>query len=411
MSKSVSDEYSEPIAWQLPIEQIPDKFWDVIIIGAGPAGSTAAYHVSRTGFKVLLIDMARFPRQKICGDCMITDVEPNLSGMGLLQTIRRAGKELSGISIYSPSRHSFLIPGNFVTLKRPVLDCILARSAVDAGAMFAVGHVEDLKVEADESVSAGIKGQSDRIRGKIGILATGAHISLARKLGIVTRVKPSAIAMRSYIKASTNLDSLILCYERNILPGYGWIVPLGNDEYNLGCGYFLENNHQRNMRTCFADFVTSFPPAKELMNGAEVLAPPRSGAIRCGLSGTEPLYRNSIVLAGETIGTTFPLTGEGIGQAMTTGVIAAAVVSETLLKNDRGQLEQYPALLKSQLRPRHDGFLHAQKWVSRPWVNDFMARRVKKSKFLRDACAEFIYNSENSHKVYSLKAILKSYMM
>jgi geranylgeranyl reductase family protein len=410
MSDSTRDEYTDSVDWQLPIEGMTDRTWDVLIIGAGPAGSTAAYHLSRKGYEVLLVDMAHFPRRKVCGDCMITDVEPNLAGMDLLETVRRVGRELAGLKIYSPSRHSFLVRGRFLTLKRPILDTILARNAVDAGATFTTGQVVDLRVEEDESVSAGTKRQTGRVRARLGILATGARISLARKLGVVTREKPSALAMRCYIRSSKDLSSLILCYERDILPGYGWIVPLGNNEYNLGCGYFLNNSHRRNMRKCFDEFISSFPPARELMSGAEILAPPRSGAIRCGLSGTEPIYRNSIILAGETIGTTFPLSGEGIGQAMTTGVIAAAVVSEALLKNDREQLRQYPMLLESKLGPRHKGFQHAQKWVSRPWINNFMARRMTKSQYLRDACADFIYNSENSHKVYSLGAVLKSFV-
>lgn len=409
MSESINFDYTQPVSWQKPAHDIDDKLWDVLIVGAGPAGSTAAFHLSRKGYRVLMLDMAHFPRQKICGDCMITDVEPNLSGLGLLDKVRGAGKEVSGICIYSPSRHNFTVSGNFVTLKRPVLDCLIARAAVDAGTTFSIGHVRELKVESDGSVTAGLKGGKAPIHAKLGIVATGAHIGLARKLGVVGSVKPSAIAMRCYIKSSHKLKNLILCYERGLSPGYGWVVPLGDGEFNIGCGYFLENNHRRSMQECFDDFITGFPPVRELTEGSKVLVAPRSGAIRCGLDGVRPLYRNSVVLIGETIGTTFPLTGEGIGQAMSTGVIAAAAVGEALAKNDRRQLEQYPATLNAKLRPRHDGFRHAQKWVSRPWVTDFMVRRVKKSKYLQDACTDFISNGADPRRVYSLGSVLKSY--
>ncbi len=401
--------YYQPVEWQVPIESVPDRIWDVIVIGAGPAGSSAAFHLARKGSKVLMVDMARFPREKVCGDCMISDIEPNLRAMSLSDEARSRGTVLRKVSVYSPSQHSFTIPGQFLTLKRPILDSILARRAVEVGATFAAGQAVDIAVKDDETVAVRFKASGRTVRAQIGILSTGAHIGLAKKLGAVISEKPSAVALRCYIKSSERLEHLVLYYFRDILPGYGWIVPLGNDEYNLGCGCYLPATRRRTVREYFEAFVSGFRPAQRLMSSGQVISPPRGGVIRCGLRGVHSVHRGSVVLSGETVGTTFSLTGEGIGQAMSAGAIAAACVGEVLSTGDRRRLEQYPSMLEAKLRPRHRGFDHAQRWVSHRWLADFTAWRIGRSRYLQDACTEFVANSENPRRVYSMKALLRSF--
>jgi geranylgeranyl reductase family protein len=411
MQLSMFRDNARPVDWQLSLSELIDQLWDVLVIGAGPAGSTAAFHLSRKGYRVVMLDMGRFPREKVCGDCLITDVDANLASLGLRELIGGSGMELRGITIFSPSRSSFTVRGSFVTLRRPVLDSILAHNAVQAGASFALGQVTSLTTNRDETVTAVCRGKNDLIRAKIAILATGTHIGLARRLGLVVSDKPSAIAMRCYVTSSHKLDRLVLSYERRILPGYGWLVPLGDGKYNVGCGYFLQPGRKMGLRDCFEAFIGEFPLARQLMQRARIVSPPRSGALRCGLQGAHPVFGRSIIAVGETIGTTFPLTGEGVGQAMMTGAMAAAVISEALKTGNRDELKEYLTQLESALRPRHSGFLHARRWVSRSWLNNFMGWRVRRSKYLQQACANFLANSSDPRQVYSLRAVLKSFLM
>jgi len=340
---------------------------------------------------------------------MITDVDTNLDRLGIREVVRRAGCEINGVSIHSPSGVSFDVPGRFVTLKRPQLDSLVARHAVDAGAVFVKGHVSHAVINDDESVSVEFRGLDRPINTGLAIVATGTSVGFIRRVTAKKPPRPSALAMRRYVRSKCRFDTLLLSYSREILPGYRWIVPLGNGEYNIGCGRFLSEGDKVDIRAHFDRFVTDFDPARELMRSGEFISPPRSAVLRCGLEGAEPLIRRSILNTGEAIGTTFFLTGEGIGQAMTTGWLAARAAERALSNGDREHLRDYALQIESEIRPRHDGFRSAQKWMSRPWLNNLLARRMNRSVFLRDVCADFINNSGDPRGLYSLKAILKSF--
>ena len=134
---------------QRSIDAIPKKVWDVIIVGAGPAGSIAAIHLASHGHQVLLLEKHRFPREKVCGDGLIADSQKCLQRVGLLKKVSAAGHTMDMVTVFSPSRISFSISGQCVTLRRIVLDALLAQEAVRMGAMFGHGNVGDVRVGDD----------------------------------------------------------------------------------------------------------------------------------------------------------------------------------------------------------------------------------------------------------------------
>jgi len=374
--------------WQLKIGSNKDYMWDVIIVGAGPSGSIAAIYLASYGHRVLLIDKQRFPREKVCGDGLITDAIQCLKRVELLQKVRQMAHLIQTSSVFSPSRIEIEMPGDYLTLRRCRLDSLIARKAVSCGALFCQGTVNNVSVESNGSIACSILGCDKVYRARVGVIAEGACVDLAKKLRMVTQKKASAKALRCYVRSSFELNRMILSYDRSIIPGYAWIFPMGNDEYNVGCGIFYRGQKKnKNIREKFSLFTTEFPLAQKLMQHGKTISPLRGARLRCGLKGTRAVGEGNLLAIGETIGTTFPFTGEGIGTAMESGELAAAVIHEALDSGDFNRLQEFPIRLEKELKPRYKGYNIAENWLSKAWLSDFLALRARKSKFLRDSLA------------------------
>jgi geranylgeranyl reductase family protein len=382
--------------------------WDAVIVGAGPAGATAAIQLGRCGHRVLLLDRDRFPRDKVCGDALIPDAWRCLERLDLLENVRRAAREVSGASVFSPSRRRVDIDGAFLTLKRIDFDAILVDEAVRSGAVLRQAHVERVSPSQGAAVTVTCREQAT-ISARLALLATGADVLLPSRLGVVTRSEPTAIALRCYVRSPARVDRLIISYDRAIIPGYAWIFPLADGEYNIGCGVFFDGPQSRvNLRRLLRAFMDSFPAARDIMNAAVAATPPKGARLRCGLTGTHPRPAANVLVIGEAAGTTFPFTGEGIGKAMETGIIAAEVGGRALETGDTDALDEYDCRLRDELKPRYRGYEVAQRWLSVPWLNDFVASRATKSRFLQNALTGILNETANPSVVCSISGVLRS---
>ncbi|NOY89001.1 MAG: geranylgeranyl reductase family protein [FCB group bacterium] len=397
-------------SWQDIGQQTSRRIWDVVIVGAGPAGAMAAISLAKEGHRVLLVDRAVFPRDKVCGDSIIDTAGAYIEKIGLSERFQELSKQLAGIRVFSPSGVEFTIYVKYFTIKRKIFDALLVQKAIENKVTFAQGQIVAVDENDDDTLSFFSRHSSLIVKARFGIIATGANIGLARKLKAVTTLKPDAIAMRCYAKSSLIIDHIILSYDKHIIPGYGWIIPLGNNEYNLGCGIYFQNKSSFNLQEQFRFFITHFPLAKELLKKGEIITPLRGAALRCGLRGVKTNINNKILLTGETIGATFPFSGEGIVPALETGEMAASAVHQYLTTGNRRFLDNYTFAINSQLKPKYKGFEIAQKWVSYSWLSNFMAYRIKKSKYLRNVCAACIAKKADPREVYSLKGILNSFI-
>jgi menaquinone-9 beta-reductase len=393
------------------LENAADKIWDVVIVGAGPAGSTAAIHLAAKGYRILLLDKDDFPRDKVCGDGLIPDTIAALKRADLYKQVQALGFETSMGTVYSPSRIAFDVPGQFITLKRILLDDLILKKALSSGAQFCKCRVTNIAVLADGNVSVSLADTRESVRARIVFIATGANIELPAKLRLVNSANPSAVALRCYVRSSAALDRLFISYDRSITPGYAWIFPLGNGEFNIGCGIAYRGNKslRTNLREVFRHFVENFPLAAEIMQCAESRLPLKGAMLRCGLQGTHAKGPGSILVLGESIGTTFPFTGEGIGKAMETGELAAEVADEALESRDMQHLRTFPERLDKDLRHKFLGYKIAEDWFSKPWLNDFVARRISRSRFLQESIAGLANESVDPRKIFSMRSILQSF--
>lgn len=395
---------------QLLPQDIPRDFWDVIVIGAGPAGSICGLWLARSGHRVLLLDKYRFPRHKACGDLIIPDAIAELEQAGLWDAVRERGKSMDTIRIFSPSRIDFGVDGRYLGMKRYDFDHMLFTAAIESGAVTAEGDV--FKVESlPEKVRVHLNGTDEVLESRYAVIATGASVTLGEQLGMISRSEASAFALRYHLRSDVSLDEVVITYDYELLPGYAWIMPLPDNVYNVGCGVTINAGPDavRNLRSQLSRFEESFPLAREIVGKGERISKTRGASLRYALEGNCALTHGRVVAAGEVIGTTFPFTGEGIGKAMHSGRLAADVISEALRSDDPDRLEKYQSEIVRQLKPAYRGYSVAQRWLSRPWLNDFMAGRIKGSRYLQDQARDVMAETGDPRRLYAPISILRSY--
>jgi geranylgeranyl reductase family protein len=404
------------IKWQQEASSISDRLWDVVIVGAGPAGAVAAAHLAARHHRVLLLDRKKFPREKVCGDGLLPDALHCLDTIGLGEIVRAAGHKVSASCFVSPSLNEVEIPGEYLTIKRSLLDMIVAQKAIDIGAVFARGEVKQLTIEPDGRVSFTIQGCEKRFRARIGIVATGVNIRLLRKLNWAAPNKPSGIGLRCYVHSSLTVDRLIIAayrHNRHTVPGYGWIFPMRDHEYNVGCGMLSPNRVRKpaiNLKKKFKEFIDSFPLARNLMQQSDRTTALRAAALRYDFEGGYPFINGPIVAVGETIGTTLPFLGEGIGKAMESGQLAAEAISRALDLDDLSKLSQYDQKIEFEFKTRYKGYRKAEKWLAWSWLNDFLLARFGKSEYAIEILAGILAETRNPPELFSLKGILKAFL-
>jgi geranylgeranyl reductase family protein len=404
---------------QIPLASLPNRKWDVVVVGAGPAGAVCSLYLAKKGHKVLVVDKKKFPRSKACGDLLIPDSISMLKQVGMYDKVRGIAHEVSAIEVFSPSEIKFEIPGSYITLKREFLDRELMQYAREKGATFAHGTISDIKTNKNSSYAELYFSEllDNTILARTVVLATGGVTTLPHRYGLVSNKEPSAVALRCYIRSRYRQKNVIIYYHRSILPAYGWIIPLGKDSngswlYNVGYGtsYRLIKEGKLRPKIAFDTFLREFSLARLLMDNGKVVSPIQGAALRCGLTDSGPIQKNNVLAVGETIGTTFPFTGEGIGKAMESGKIAADIINDALTGGDMSLLSQYPLALNSKIKPRYSGYLKAEKWLSHRWLNDYVARRISKSKFLQERVQELMSERENPRSLFSVKSLFLSYL-
>ncbi len=398
-----------------PTPSMPDA--DVIVVGAGPAGSTAAISLARAGTRVLLVDKSPFPREKACGDALLPDAMALLERLGLLDVVERQGQRSRGVRIYSPRNHAVDIEGRCLCLPRKSFDALLVEAAVEAGAELRT-HTEAVSFRsgrAGAEVTVRWNGREDRLRAPLVILASGASAKTLARFGVEHRSSPSAVALRAYFRlnASVPQDLLQIWYERSVLPGYAWIFPTGDHVFNVGAGVFYGRGKEHaNLRNIFDRFQTQCPGARDMLEGAVQLGPIRGAPIRTSLTGSTPSAPR-LLLAGETLGTTYSFSGEGIGKAMETGLIAARVACEGLTSGrlDESLLAEFRRSIETLLASRFRAYDIAQSWLRHPLIVDAFTWRACRSRRIRGLLADVLNETRPPTEVLSLPGLVKAALL
>ena len=371
--------------------------WDVIIVGAGPAGSCAAYHLARKGARVLLADRQAFPRDKVCGDGVSANGLALLTEMGLADWLaKEAFCEPRTLLLSAPNGQSVSIayqPRGFSygrTIPRFRLDEALLTCATEAGAHFAAGyHIRHCERTNHPSIRVeGIQGgQTKTEEARLAILAEGAQAGLARLLGLVC-TPPDLVAVRGYFSGAAEPDSLLeIHYHSSVSPGYVWIFPLGGGRVNVGLGTFVQRakQGQTNLTAVLHRAMAESHPLKRRLGGSRPDGPIRGHSLRTGV-GKARLCTDHVLVAGEAAHLVNPLTGEGIAAALESGKKAAHQACLALHKGDfsRATLAPYERAVRDRFLPEHRAALFIRRIFSHPAaVNRLVGKASSDSAFAR----------------------------
>ncbi len=386
--------------------------YDVIIIGAGPAGLTAAAHLATSGQSILVLDRCTFPREKVCGDGLIADSLGCLQRLGLQENVLQLSHLVKELNIRSRSGLQVRIASGFRTIKRLHLDALLWRHAQETGAQFRTQRIDTVFYDQDGlfCCSDSQEGDSSVFKARYGIIATGTAGIRNDRIGIMPVQADNAMAVRCYVRSDLKMDHLEGSFESYLAPGYGWIFPLPDQEFNMGCIRFFNSQADRkaNLRELFEKFRDTHPVARALFDQATSVTPLRAHPLRCGRGVDKVTDGIATLLTGETIGTTFPFTGEGIGKAMEAGEIAAQVLQQALQQGNSAPLRNYPRLLSEYFQNTYEGYAKAQHWLFRKGINDVIILQTLRSKLLRREISRMIMDETTPASVLTARTLLKT---
>lgn len=329
---------------------------DVCILGAGPGGAATALQLDALGIPSLLLDQATFPRDKVCGDALsgkavaiLNRLNPNL--VERLEANSSLQVDSWGIRFIAPNRYPIVVPFSpkFDREKDPAPGYISKRVHFDnflveevrtrAGIDFREGvRIDAHRREGNRWILSDTRSGLD-VSARLVIVASGAQSAFARDVtGYRIEDRQYAVAVRGYYQGVTGLDEnnfIELHFLKEIAPGYLWIFPLPDGQANVGLGMLksMVNKQGVNLKQQLRGLIADHPDLRERFAGAEIVGDIRGFGLPLG-TRKRSLSGDQYMLVGDAGALIDPFTGEGIGNAMLSGTLAARRAQEALQSGD-----------------------------------------------------------------------------
>jgi geranylgeranyl reductase family protein len=361
-----------------PVPTTSDGEADVIVVGAGPAGSTAAAYLARAGLDVLLLEKSSFPRPKVCGDGFTPRGMKQIIDLGIDCSekngwLHNKGRRVVGggvtLELDWPTLASF--PNFGAVRPRQDFDELLVRNAEKAGARL---HEETTVTEAvldDAGRVVGVTGHVGKGKDKrpvrftapLTLACDGVSARLALSLGMVKRDdRPMGVAVRRYYTSPRThddfLESHLELWDRSdpanprLLPGYGWIFGMGDGTSNVGLGILSTSKAYgtTDYRALLKSWLDGTPDEWGYRD-ENAVGTVGGAALPMGFNRT-PHYRPGLLLVGDAGGMVNPFNGEGIAYAMESAAVASRVAVQALARSGasaEAALAGYPAAMSDAL--------------------------------------------------------------
>ena len=349
---------------------------DVVVVGAGPAGSATAAHLAGAGMDVAVLEKSAFPRDKVCGDALTPRAVRELGHLGVDTDPQQGWHRNRGLRLVGGGHRMAIdwpggggFPDYGLTKARMSLDETLARHAQSRGARLYEQVAATDPIVASDGWIAGVRAVGTDERGrKVGpvmefraplvVACDGVSSRIAVAHGAEKRDdRPMGVAVRTYHSSPRHDDDYIESWlelreaDGGALPGYGWLFPLGDGTVNVGLG-ILDTSPQFgevNYRTVLDEWLAAM--GHEWGIDADTrLTPVRSAALPMAFNRT-PHFRDGLLLVGDSAGMVSPFNGEGIDYALEAARIAAEVIDthrRLPRARQRAGLQEYPQIVRDR---------------------------------------------------------------
>ncbi|MGO9582137.1 MAG: geranylgeranyl reductase family protein [Acidimicrobiales bacterium] len=360
------------------------KRWDcdVLVVGGGPAGAAAGYWLASAGVDVLVVEKKHFPREKTCGDGLTPRAVHQLEQMGLADELAphhryrglRANAYGRAIAMSWPEHPG--LPSHGYVITRADLDGLVAARAEKAGAVIWQGAeaLSPLPEPARSGAASGpgpalaggalpraggavvrdrSRGTATEVSARYVIVADGSLSRFGRALGTArNRRWPQGMALRGYYRSPRDAEAYIDSFldirdaDGKVVPGYGWIFPLGDGRVNVGVGLLSTEGRWKQVNTTkLMEAFVAQAPASWCLCPETSCGAPTGGRLPMGLA-VGPRVGPDWIAAGDAASAINPFNGEGIAYAYETGRLAAATVSDALEARDPRLLVAYEKSLQ-----------------------------------------------------------------
>ncbi len=349
---------------------------DVLVVGGGPGGASCAYWLADAGWDVAVVERKQFPREKTCGDGLTPRSVRQLTDMGLAGALAGAHRYRGlrscaygmTVEMLWPQHPSFPDVGYVIT--RHDLDQLVAERATKAGAelLQATEAAEPLfdPTARDHPAAPGqlpactgavvvdrTTRKTREIRARYVVVADGANSRFGRALGATRdRSYPLGMALRGYFRSPRHDDEFIESHLDirdplgRVVPGYGWIFPLGDGRVNAGVGLLSCEGRFKGVNTShLMNAFVDFAPKSWGLSPRSACGPPTGGKLPMGMS-VAPRTGPTTLVVGDAAGAISPFNGEGIAYGYETGRLAAACLGRALAGEGAAALDDYERQLQ-----------------------------------------------------------------